>query len=110
MTIGTIGSQDNILQVLRAQNAFQQSVKRNDGAQKPVNLPKEDVKVSISSKNIDYQGKIGKESETGPVRAKNPYIEEVQRFASSHNINDIEKEEIEEALKYGTSLFADYTA
>ena len=108
MTVSGIGFQGNSLQAIRAQHAFQRVVKSNDGVRENVKAPQEeDVKVSISSRNLNKESFSINNSETKP---KNPYIGEIKEFMSRYDITDIEEEDIQEALQYGTSLFADHTA
>ncbi len=112
MAISGIGFQENSLQVLRAQNAFQKTIKNIEESQKTGKLPQqEDVKVSISLKNINKEAVSDPHETMKRVQErKDPYISEIREFANKYNITDIEDQEIEEALKYGTSLLADYTA
>ncbi len=116
MAVSGISSQENILQALRAQNAFQKAVKNNNEIPKSAKLPDEHVKISISSKNISNLGQVSdkglqpRQDDIEVYKPKNPYVSEIQEFANKYQINSVQEEEIEEALKYGTSLFADYTA
>lgn len=104
MTVSGIGIQGNTLQAIRAQNAFKYNTKIHQEPQKIEHQPDQDVKVSISSKSLDNSEK------TLLQKVKDPKVSEITDFATKYNIEDIDEEEIEEALKYGTSLFADYTA
>ena len=103
MTVSGIGPQINSLQALRAQNAFMKIQKtREENIQEVL----KDVKVSISSKEINTDSTVRSE----PKVTFSPYINEIKTFADKHITENIKEDDIQEALKYGTSLFADYTA
>lgn len=104
MTITSVGFQTNSLQAVRAQNAFQKSM-RVSAEKIPQGFDKEDVVVSISSKNLNENVSV-KNNEINSSK-ENSYISEIKRFASQNNITDFENEDIQDALKYGTSLFVD---
>lgn len=104
MTVSGVATQLNILQALRAQNAFMKIPRAQEGDIQE--RKDEDVKVSISSKQINTEAlNISK-----PQIPSSPYVTEIKAFADKYNTADIEENDIQEALKYGTSLFADYTA
>jgi len=110
MTVSAIGLQGNSIQAIRAQQAFQKAVKPQEEMQKNLNMPQEeDVKVSISSRRINTPDFIS-ESRNEFQANKNPYIGEIKDFAEKYNITDVEEDDIEDALKYGTSLFANHIA
>lgn len=109
MAVSGIGIQTSNLQILRAQNAFQNNIKTNEEVQKcPQGFDEEDVKISISSKNLTINDKsqVMEQVQNG----KNGYISEIKEFANKCNITDVEEDDIQQALRYGTSLFVDHTA
>ncbi len=95
MTIGGIGSQIDNLQVIRAQRAFE---KRNCEAQKELKQPESPGEA------------IDKTIPPGFSGNDNKGIQEIKNFANQYNLPGIEEDDIHHALKYGTSLFADYSA
>lgn len=108
MTVSGIGNHGESLQAIRAQNAFQRNAKISEQAQKTAQIPEEqEIKISISSKAIEQANNTDNEVKQRKV---NPYVGEIKSFADKYNMEDVEEEDIEEALKYGTSLFANYTA
>jgi len=100
MTVSGIGTTAGSLQVLRAQNAFMrvQRLREQD-----IQEIKDDVKVEISSKSISTESM----PKTEPY---SPYVNEIKAYADRCGVEDIDREDIQDALKYGTSLLADYTA
>lgn len=88
MTISGIGSQGSILQTVRAQSAFQRVIKNDqEKQQQEIKLPVEPI-----------------------LKKEQPYINEIRSFAAQNNITDVEEDDIQYALKFGTSLFVDKTA
>jgi hypothetical protein len=104
MTVNQIGSQSSYLQVIRAQNAFQ-NIKARQEQEKT--SEKEIETFKIFSKNAEVE----KPSlNNGISQAQNRFIGEVKNFAAKYNLNNIEEDDIKYAIKYGTSLLADYKA
>ena len=96
MSIDSIGSQLRTLQAIKAQNT---TMRRHcEAPQEP--------KQSINKPETEW---IASSSPTGSPRNDNK-VQELRNFAQTNNMTDIEDEDIQYALKYGTSLFADYSA
>ncbi|HSA05577.1 MAG TPA: hypothetical protein P5556_00200 [Candidatus Gastranaerophilales bacterium] len=112
MTVSEIGFQTNILQSIRAQNAFQRTARNAEELNKAPKMSlEEDVKVSISSRDINRGNSVVNNTDNTMTKAsKNPYINEIKEFANKYNMADIEDADIQEALRYGTSLFVNHIA
>ncbi len=108
MTVSSIGFNTNSLQAIRAKNAFQTVIKNNEKTRENINIPKDEgVKVSISSKILNTE--MSSINNTISER-ENRFIGEIKEFADKYNITNVKEDDIQDALKYGTSLFADYIA
>jgi len=111
MSIGGVGSGISGIQYLRAKRAFENTnnLAKNNEILKN-GFTEEDVKVSISSKDI----KINKQPEevvNEDLTEKNQkYIGEIKEFMGKHNGQNLQDEDIKQALSYGKSILADYTA
>ena len=131
MTVSGIGFNTNSLQAIRAKNAFADCSQRLKGGLCPTvtpfnasnqeaikgsketqNIPKDTgVKVSISSKAINTNlSSVNNMENDALAQKENSFVGEIKEFANRNNITNVEEDDIKEALKYGTSLFADYTA
>ncbi len=108
MTISGIGFQTSNLQAIAAQNAFKKAGKvEHENSLKTKIEDEQSVKVSISSKNIST---TSSESQEGTSKLDNDLINKIRKIANNYNITEIEDNEIKDALKFGTSILADYTA
>lgn len=95
MAISGIGSQINVLQAIRAQNAFAKKP-----AEKIESLQPIEKEFAVEPK---ITSKIAFDKNDKNIMA-------VKNFAEKYNRTDVDEEDINYALRYGTSLFADYTA
>lgn len=110
MTISSVGFQANSLQAIRAQNAFQKSIQQKQEVERTQQgFDKQDVIVSLSSRSLN-NSEIQTTNQVQADNRKNPYISEIKQFVTQNNISDIEEDDIQHALKYGTSLFVDQMA
>jgi hypothetical protein len=112
MTVSSIDSQVNNLQLLRAQSAFRKTLENLEKAkqnEKPE--PKEDIKEVIppNTSSLWNYGVSKKENEAD-IRKEDAYVTEIKKFINKYNFTEVEEEDIQSALRYGTSLLADYIA
>ena len=92
MAISSIGSQLRYLQAVKVQNTpVRRHPERSEGS--PTVEKDSSIKLKSPLNMTDYKN-----------------IQVLKNFAQSNNITDIDDEDIQYALKYGTSLFADYSA
>lgn len=112
MTISSIGNQADSLQILRAQNAFRktlENLERTKQNAKPAQ--EESIKDAVPEKTIINLTYGVNKTENEPVmRNEDKYVSEIKQFADKYNFTEVEEDDIQSALKYGTSLLADYTA
>lgn len=111
MTVGSINSGISSIQFLKAKQAFENT---NNLARKNELLKngfdEEDIKLSISSKDISIKN-TQEETKTDNILEQNKkYIGEVKDFIEKYNYQDVNEKDIKEALSYGRSILADYTA
>jgi hypothetical protein len=108
---GSAGLQGELIQALRAKQAFENTKKlsRNEEILKN-GFSEEDVKLSISSQDIKIKNTPEEPKEEDFMEKNGKYLGEIKEFANRHNFNEIEEEDIKHALRYGTSILADYTA
>jgi hypothetical protein len=112
MTISNIGIQTDNLQVLRAQNAFRKTLENLEKSKQSAPPAQEaDIKDSVSSNTFLHGTYEVSKSANEPVMGKDDkYVSEVKDFINKYNLTDIEEGDIKDAMKYGTSILADYTA
>lgn len=111
MSIGSISSSINNLQSLRAKQAFENTNKLSKNNELLKNgFIEENIKISISSVNIKTE-KGAEEVKKDDFLEKNKnYIGEIKEFMDKNNYQNIQEEDIKQALTYGKSILADYTA
>lgn len=112
MTVSSIGLQTDNLQILRAQNAFRKTLENLERAKQNTKPEQqEDIKEAIPSNTSSHwnYGVSKKENETD-IRKEDTYVSEIKEFINKYNITEVEEDEIQSALRYGTSLLADYIA
>jgi len=112
MAIESISSNIANIQLLRAKQAFENTNKlAKAGGVLAQQVGEEDVKLSISSQqiNIPEKKEVSQKEEDFIDKNKN-YLGEIKNFIGENNFNEIGEENLKEALRYGKSILADYTA
>lgn len=111
MAVGSVNSGISSIQYLRAKQAFENTnslAKKNDLIKN--GFDEEDIKLSVSSADISIK-KPQTETKTDDILEQNKkYIGEVREFIGKHNYQEVNEEDIKNALNYGKSILADYTA
>jgi len=111
MTVGGINSGITGIQLLRAKQAFENTNKLSrESALLKNGFDEEDVKVSISSQNITVKKQSEEVNKDDFLQRNKTYIGEIKEFIGQYNYQDIKEEDIKQALSYGKSILADYTA
>lgn len=114
MSVGNVSGIDSI-KALRAKQAFERTNKLSENKELLQNgFNEEDIKLSISSKEIN----IPKQKEAEPEKVKkddfmerhHQYVGEIKNFINKNNYQVVEEEDIKNAITYGRSILADYTA
>jgi len=112
MTIGSINSNIANIQLLRAKQAFINNDKlaKEGLAKHPVG--EEDVKLSISSQQIEIpeNKEVPAKKEENFLEKNKSYLGEIKNFIGENSFNQIGEDDLKEALRYGKSILADYTA
>ena len=111
MSIGGVGSGISGIQFLRAKQAFENTNKlaKNNEILKN-GFTEEDVKVSISSREINIYKKPEEVVQEDMTEKNKKYIGEIKEFIGKHNYQDLQEEDIKQALSNGRSILADYSA
>ena len=111
MTVGSINSGIAGIQGWRARQAFENTNKLSkENSLLKNGFTEEDVKVSISSQNINIKKQPEENIKDDLIEKNNKYIGEIKEFIDKYNYQDIQDEDIKNALNYGKSILADYTA
>jgi sugar (pentulose or hexulose) kinase len=112
MTITGIGIQTENLQVLRAQNAFRKTLENLERAKQNTQpAQEENIKDTVPSRTISQATYSATKIENQPdTRQEDKYVSEIKDFINKYNLTGVEEDDIQSALKYGTSLLADYIA
>ena len=111
MTVGGVGSGISSIQFLRAKQAFENTNKLSKNNELLKNgFNEEDVKLSISSKDINIKKQTEEVKNDDFLEKNKKYIGEIKEFIGKYNYQDVEEEDIKKALSYGKSILADYTA
>ncbi len=113
MTVGVINSGINGIQVLKARQAFEninKLAKKNELTN--TGFSEEDVKLSISSQNINIQKSEAFSSKENIDQGgeNKKYINEIKEFIGKYNNHELQDEDIKDAMMFGKSILADYTA
>lgn len=115
MSLGAINSGISSIQFLRAKQAFESTnkISKNNetlklNAQK--GFSEEDVKLSISSKNINIPTTAEEPAAEEFTAQTKESIGEIKKFINENNYQDVEEEDIKYALTSGKSILANYTA
>ncbi len=101
MMVGKVNTDTNNIQAVRAQQSFEnlKKIAQNRAAsQKSISAPEEP-----KSNNLD-------EINHGESDINKKYMDEIKDFMGKNKLNDVEDDDIKYALRYGTSLLADYKA
>ena len=111
MSVGGIGSGISGIQFLRAKQAFENTNKLAQNNEFLKNgFTEEDVKVSISSREINIKKQPEEVVQEDFIEKNKKYIGEIKEFMGKHNYQDLQEEDIKHALSYGKSILADYSA
>jgi len=112
MSVGSISSSINSIQAFRAKQAFENTNKLSKEKDLLKNgfFNEEDVKLSISSKDININKPVEEVKKNDFMEQNKKYIGEIKEFMGKHNYQDVQEEDIKKALSYGKSILADYTA
>lgn len=111
MAIGGINSSISGVQFLRAKQAFENTNKLSKDNELLKNgFNEEDVKLSISSQNININKQAEEVKEDDFMERNKQYIGEIKEFIGKNNYQDVQEDDIKYALSYGKSILADYTA
>ena len=111
MTVGSISSSIGSIQLLRARQAFENTNKLSKEKEILKNgFSEEDVKLSISSQDITIKKQTEEVKTDDFLQRNKQYIGEIKEFMGKNNYQDIQEEDIKQALSYGKSILADYTA
>jgi len=111
MAVGNINSGITGIQILRAKQAFENTNKLSkENALLKNGFDEEDVKLSISSQNITFKKQTEEVDKDDFLQRNQKYIGEIKEFMGKYNYPAMQEEDIKEALSYGKSILADYTA
>jgi len=111
MSVGGISSGISGIQFLRAKQAFENTNKLAQNSEILKNgFTEEDVKVSISSREINIKKQPEELVQEDFIEKNKKYIGEIKEFMGKHNYQDLQEEDIKHALSYGKSILADYSA
>jgi len=113
MSIGAVGEINggiSSIKFLNARQAFENTKKLSENNAIAKNgFSEEDVKLSISSQNININN-LEETKNTENTEHNPEIIKEIKNFMEKNKIINIEENDLKHALTYGTSLLADYTA
>lgn len=111
MAVGSINSGISSIQFLRAKQAFENTNKLSKNNEILKNgFSEEDVKLSISSRDINIKKQTEEVKNDDFLQINKKYIGEIKEFIGKNNYQDVKEEDIKNALSYGKSILADYTA
>ena len=109
MSVGSISSSINTIQLYRAQQAFKSS--KNLPEKENKTMEEQNEKYYAESTPLKESSENVQENRMNDFLQRNSqYIGEIKDFITQNNYENIQNEDLRAAISYGKSILADYTA